>query len=59
MYLCLCHAVTDKTVRELVRSGSSTVKDIQKRCLAGTDCGACLSHISELVQEQDKSVSNS
>ena len=55
MYVCLCHSVSDKTVKALMKKGNRSVKDIQKRCLAGTDCGACLDGLREMVEGDAKS----
>jgi bacterioferritin-associated ferredoxin len=52
MYVCLCKAVTDRTVRSLIRSGAETRADIAERCGAGTDCGGCRGQLDELLEEE-------
>ena len=52
MYICLCFGVSDKTVKNLVKEGAQTVRDVQKSCSAGRDCGACLDRIKKVVREE-------
>ena len=42
MIVCLCKGVSDRDVRAAIDSGSQTVRDVGRRCRAGTDCGACV-----------------
>ena len=57
MYVCLCHGVTDSTIRNLMEKGSCSVRDVQKRCLAGTDCGACIEDLTKMVEGQKEKTS--
>ncbi|SMF68001.1 (2Fe-2S)-binding protein [Pseudobacteriovorax antillogorgiicola] len=52
MYICLCHGVTDSKIRSLLEAGAS-IKDIQKNCHAGTDCGACINSIQKLKKSKN------
>jgi bacterioferritin-associated ferredoxin len=49
MFVCLCKGINDRTIRGLVRSGHTTLKDVMRKCQAGTDCGACVCTIRELI----------
>ncbi len=49
MYLCLCYGVTDRKVKELVAQGVLSLREVQKVCQAGTDCGSCVCEIKELL----------
>ena len=51
MVICLCKGVNDKTIRRLLETGSVSVRDIMLKCKAGSDCGSCVCHIKELVQQ--------
>ncbi|MEA2686483.1 MAG: bacterioferritin-associated ferredoxin [Actinomycetota bacterium] len=51
MYACLCRAVTDRTVREVVLAGASTVSEVRATCGAGTGCGGCLPSLRRLLRE--------
>lgn len=52
MWICLCKAVTDRRLREVIRGGARTVKAIGRETGAGTDCGDCLAAIRELLAEE-------
>ena len=56
MYVCLCHGISDRRIRDLVEQGCSTVKDIQQSCNAGKNCGACVGQLRELAQERQNGV---
>ena len=56
MYICLCYGVTDGQVKSLVEDGACSVKDVQKRCLAGTDCGSCLDQLRQTVEKESSLV---
>lgn len=51
MYACLCRAVTDRSVREAVEAGASTVSAVRATCGAGTGCGGCLPSLRRLLRE--------
>jgi len=41
MILCVCNAVTDREVDDVIRRGASSVDAVTQMCGAGGDCGAC------------------
>jgi bacterioferritin-associated ferredoxin len=49
MYVCICRAVTEAAVRGCIADGARTVKDVVKRCEAGTGCGTCVDKILALL----------
>lgn len=51
MYLCICRAVTTKTVRQVITEGASNLDEIERHCGAGGDCGTCREEICELLIE--------
>jgi bacterioferritin-associated ferredoxin len=53
MYLCLCYAVSDKLVEELIaQNGAVSVRDLQKLCNAGKGCGSCLCDLKKFVHKR-------
>ena len=50
MILCLCHAVSDREVDDLIRRGANSPAAVGQACGAGTDCGACVNAIEERCQ---------
>lgn len=47
MYVCLCHGVTDRAIREAVSAGARELGDLAAMTGCTTGCGSC----SELAQE--------
>ena len=52
MYVCICKGVTLGTVREVIGDGAATVDEVERRCRAGGDCGACRETIAELIADE-------
>ena len=52
MYLCLCFGVTDEKVKALIEQGVLSLREVQKICQAGTDCGSCVCEIKELLLQK-------
>ncbi len=55
--ICDCHAVSERRIRELVRSGATSVRDVQRRTGAGSGCSGCLSALREVVQREARAAS--
>jgi bacterioferritin-associated ferredoxin len=51
MIVCLCHVVSDKTIRETIAAGAATVKEVATACSAGKSCGACCPMISQMIRD--------
>jgi bacterioferritin-associated ferredoxin len=49
MFICICHAVTDSTIRQAVRRGASSFRDLSFETGCGTQCGSCVSHAREVM----------
>jgi bacterioferritin-associated ferredoxin len=49
MYVCICRAVTETVVQGCIADGARTVKDVVKRCEAGSGCGTCVGKILALL----------
>jgi bacterioferritin-associated ferredoxin len=49
MYLCVCNAVSDRTIRKAVRAGASSLADLMVTCDAGTCCGACHPELESML----------
>lgn len=56
MIVCLCKAVSSRTILSEIRRGNGTVKGIAQACEAGTGCGACVQQIRELITSHGSSV---
>jgi bacterioferritin-associated ferredoxin len=47
MYACLCFAVPESELADVIRAGARTEEEIGDACGAGTGCGNCLDRICE------------
>ena len=52
MYICLCNGVTDRTIRESVRSGVSTLQELTAKTGCGSCCGSCLPMAQEIIERE-------
>lgn len=51
MYICVCKAVSDKKIRQLVQEGATSVREL-KQCLGvGSQCGKCIPAAQELLND--------
>ncbi len=51
MYVCICHAVTDKDIRKAVDGGACSLFDVQNELPVGSCCGSCEDTAQSLVEE--------
>ena len=49
MIVCLCTNVSERELVETIQAGAATVKEVGRRCGAGTGCGACKPLIRECL----------
>lgn len=41
MYICICHGVTDTTIKQTIENGAHTMKSLATELNVGTQCGQC------------------
>ncbi|EJN6828031.1 (2Fe-2S)-binding protein [Vibrio cidicii] len=52
MYVCLCHGVSDKKIRQLVlEEGVTDIRGIKKCTALGSQCGKCVRTAKEVMNE--------
>ncbi len=51
MYVCVCHAVTDRQIHEAVQDGARTLKDLRRDLGVTRDCGRCATCAHQCLQE--------
>jgi bacterioferritin-associated ferredoxin len=51
MYVCICQAVTDKTIRRAAAEGVTTLRELTLRTGAGSQCGSCLPMAREILDD--------
>jgi bacterioferritin-associated ferredoxin len=50
MYVCICHGVTDRDIRETLLDGAETAEEVAACTGAGTCCGACRPTVEAMVE---------
>jgi bacterioferritin-associated ferredoxin len=56
MYVCVCHAVTDKQLREAISQGSHSLRDLRRQLGVITSCGKCGRCVREILQQSRSAV---
>ncbi|MDY6842310.1 MAG: bacterioferritin-associated ferredoxin [Pseudomonadota bacterium] len=51
MYVCLCHGVTDREIREAAENGVSSMHQLGQELGVGTQCGRCACTAREILRE--------
>ena len=51
MYICICHAVTDREIEACVRDGASTLSDVSARLGVATCCGCCAASAARIIHD--------
>jgi bacterioferritin-associated ferredoxin len=49
MFVCLCHAVTERDVQEAIEAGAATVEEVGYCTRAGTCCGSCVPVVAGML----------
>ncbi len=52
MYICICHGVNDKTIRNEARCGRGSLSDLKKNFGVGDQCGQCVHAAQKVVLEE-------
>lgn len=50
VYVCLCNAVTNRTIVHLIDGGLRTSAEIAERCGAGAECGRCRRTVRAMIE---------
>ncbi len=49
MYVCICHAITEKDVKKAVSQGACTLSMLSEQTQLGTQCGNCRGFATEML----------
>lgn len=52
MYICVCKAVKERHIREAVRNGACSLRELSRDLGVGTGCGKCVPYAQEVVAEE-------
>jgi bacterioferritin-associated ferredoxin len=51
MYVCICHAVTERAIREAVAMGAGTMEQLSMQTGCGGTCGSCRELTQQILDE--------
>jgi bacterioferritin-associated ferredoxin len=57
LYVCICHAVTDRDIRACIEEGADSLRDLRKCLGVATQCGKCGCHVREILKEEKSGAS--
>lgn len=49
MYVCICHAISDRQIREAVDRGASSLDEVQALLPVAGCCGSCENSAREII----------
>lgn len=52
MIVCHCSALSDRTIREVIRRGAHSLREVALACHAGRQCGGCMPVVRELIASE-------
>lgn len=59
MYICICNAVTESSIRQAVRDGARNIFDLIGRTGCSTQCGRCSDLATEILEDELAAISAS
>lgn len=51
MYVCICHGISDRRIREAVTGGARSFEEVQACTGVATNCGACEQTARGVIEE--------
>lgn len=52
MYVCICQAISDRQIREVVDRGAASVYEVQAHLPVASCCGRCEDSVREVIEAQ-------
>jgi bacterioferritin-associated ferredoxin len=56
MYVCVCHAVTDRAIRHAAQAGARSLAELAQTLRVATGCGKCAALAQDLLAAADRAV---
>jgi bacterioferritin-associated ferredoxin len=53
VYVCICFAVSETELADVIADGARTEEEVGDACAAGTGCGNCLDRICDRLRTAD------
>lgn len=54
MYVCVCHAITDRQIRRAVDQGAGSLLEVQMHLPVGACCGRCVDEAETVIREHQE-----
>lgn len=51
MYVCICHPITDKQIRQVLEDGAQTTAAVFRHFGHKVQCGKCVPYVRGMVEE--------
>lgn len=51
MYVCMCHGITDRQIREAVGEGVASMRELRAELGVASSCGCCAQYAKQLLDE--------
>ena len=55
MYICVCHAISDRQIREVVDRGAESLYEVQAHLPVASCCGRCEDSAREVIESHIES----
>ncbi len=52
MIVCHCKGVSDRTIREVVRNGADSFRQVARQCNAARECGGCRPAVIDVIEDE-------
>jgi bacterioferritin-associated ferredoxin len=52
MIVCHCRALSDRVIRDVIRRGAHSPREVALACHAGRRCGGCVPVVRELIASE-------
>lgn len=55
MFVCICNGINEKAIQKAVSEGAKNVRDVRRSLNIGSQCGQCVRHAHEVIEQAKKS----
>ena len=52
MIVCHCRGLSDRKIRDVIRRGAHSPREVAMACHAGRSCGGCIPLVRELIANE-------
>lgn len=51
MFVCICHAITEKDIADAVEQGAGTIQELRDQLNVGNQCGKCVQYAKSVIAD--------